>query len=102
MSSLLMAAVIAAIVGSALIGGIFFAFSNFVMKALQRVPSSEGVLIMQTINITVLNPGFLITFMGTAVTGLMLAIVAIVGWESISIRHTCLAGQSRTWVEPGW
>ena len=50
MSSLLVAATIAAIVGSALIGGIFFAFSNFIMKALVRVPSSEGMLAMQTIN----------------------------------------------------
>ena len=29
-----------ALLGSALVGGIFFAFSSFVMKALARVPSA--------------------------------------------------------------
>lgn len=82
MNTLTVVATIAAIVGSALIGGIFFAFSNFIMKALERVPASEGMLAMQTINITVLNRWFLGVFMGTAAVSLMLAIVAITAWTS--------------------
>lgn len=82
MNSLTIAATITAIVGTALIGGIFFAFSNFVMKALERVPSSEGMLAMQTINVTVLNHWFLGVFMGTAVVCLVLAIVSIATWTS--------------------
>ena len=82
MNTLTIVATIAAIVGTALIGGIFFAFSNFVMKALERVPSSEGMLAMQMINVTVLNRWFLGVFMGTAVVSLILAIVAIAGWTS--------------------
>ena len=82
MSTSTIVATIAAIVGTALIGGIFFAFSNFVMKALERVPSSEGMLAMQTINVTVLNRWFLGVFMGTAVVSLFLAIIAIVEWTS--------------------
>lgn len=82
MSTLLTVATVAAMVSSALIGGIFFAFSNFIMKALERVPSAEGIRAMQAINITVLNPGFLGTFMGTALVCLGLAVVAIVGWGS--------------------
>ena len=82
MSTLTIVATIAAIVCTALIGGIFFAFSNFVMKALERVPSSEGILAMQTINVTVLNRWFLGVFMGTAVVSLFLAIIAIVEWTS--------------------
>ncbi|MEM7280079.1 MAG: anthrone oxygenase family protein [Pseudomonadota bacterium] len=81
MSTLVTVAIIAAILGSALIGGIFFAFSNFVMKALERVPSSEGVSVMQSINVTVLNPWFLGAFMGTAIVSLVLVVVAITGWE---------------------
>ena len=80
MSTWLTIATVAAIVGSALIGGIFFAFSNFVMKALGRVPAAEGMRAMQTINVTVLNAGFLGVFMGTAVVGLILAIAAVGGW----------------------
>jgi uncharacterized membrane protein len=51
-------AVVIALLGSALIGGIFFAFSSFVMKALARVPSPEGIAAMQSINVVVLNPSF--------------------------------------------
>lgn len=82
MTTLTVVATITAVIGTALIGGIFFAFSNFVMKALERVPSSEGMLAMQTINVTVLNRWFLGVFMGTAVVSLILAIIAIAGWAS--------------------
>ena len=82
MSSLVVAATFAAVVGSALIGGIFFAFSNFIMKALDRMPSSEGMLVMQTINVTVLNRWFLGAFMGTALISLILAAMSIAAWGS--------------------
>lgn len=59
-----------ALLGSALIGGAFFAFSSFVMKALARLPSSEGIVAMQSINVVVINPSFLGAFMGTAVLSL--------------------------------
>lgn len=55
----------AALIGSALIGGAFFAFSSFVMKALARLPFTEGIATMQSINIVVINPLFLGTFLVT-------------------------------------
>ena len=70
---------IAALLGSALIGGTFFAFSSFVMKALARVPSPEGIAAMQSINIVVINPLFLGAFMGTAVVSLGMAGLALAG-----------------------
>lgn len=51
--------VVLALIGSALIDGVFFAFSSFIMKALARLPSSQGMLVMQSINVMVLNPLFL-------------------------------------------
>ena len=39
----------APLLGSALIGGIFFAFSSFIMRALAAVPSEEGIAAMQSI-----------------------------------------------------
>lgn len=45
MNLLTTTAVISAALGCALVGGIFFAFSNFIMKALQRVPSPEGMVV---------------------------------------------------------
>ncbi len=59
-----------ALLGSALIGGVFFTFSSFVMKALARVPSAEGIAAMQSINVVVINPSFMGAFMGTAVRSL--------------------------------
>ena len=59
-----------ALLGADLVGRIFFAFSSFVMKALARVPSAEGIGAMQSINAVVLNPSFLGAFIGTAVVSL--------------------------------
>ncbi len=53
--------------GSGLIGGLFFAFSISVLKALARLPSAEGIAAMQSINIAIINPPFLSVFLGTAV-----------------------------------
>ena len=70
-------AIVIALLGSALLGGIFFAFSSFVMKALARVPSAEGIAAMQSINVVVLNPSFLGAFMGTAAISLLVAVIAV-------------------------
>ena len=67
-----------ALLGSALIGGVFFAFSSFVMKALARVPSSEGIAAMQSINVVVINPSFLGAFMGTALLSVAVVVLALV------------------------
>ncbi|MFK7861556.1 MAG: DUF1772 domain-containing protein [Granulosicoccus sp.] len=93
-------ATFAAIFGSALIGGIFFAFSNFVMKALQRVPSREGMLAMQAINVTVLNRGFLGVFMGTALICLILALISIADWETT--RSPYLLGGAIAYIGGTW
>lgn len=75
---------ILAALGAALAGGIFFAFSSFVMKALARLPSSEGIAAMQSINIVVVNPSFLGAFMGTAVLSLCLVGLAMLRWNDPS------------------
>ncbi len=66
-----------AAVGSGLIGGLLFAFSNFVMKALGRQPTESGVQSMQAINVDIVNPLFLLAFFGTALAALLSAILAL-------------------------
>jgi len=66
------------LLGSALMAGAFFAFSNFIMKALGQQRGAAGAAAMQAINITVLNPVFLGVFMGTAALGVVLIIAVIV------------------------
>jgi uncharacterized membrane protein len=75
-SSLSVLALVAAL-GCGLIGGVFFAFSNFVMKALARLPTAQGAAAMQSINVVVLNPWFLVIFVGTALACLVLATASI-------------------------
>ena len=69
-----------ALLGSALIGGVFFTFSSFVMKALARVPTADGIAAMQSINVVVLNPSFLGVFIGTTVVSLGAGGLALAGW----------------------
>ena len=67
-----------AALGCALMAGLFFTFSNFVMRALAGLPPDRGIAAMQAINKSVLNPLFLGVFSGTGVAcliGLLLAIV---------------------------
>lgn len=77
MNSLVPLVGIAALLGSALVGGIFFAFSSFVMKALASLRSPEGIAAMQSINVTVINPSFLGVFLGTALLSLALAVLVL-------------------------
>ncbi len=72
-------AVIAAL-GSGLVAGIFFAFSTFVMEALDRLPPAQGIAAMQSINVVVINPWFMIAFFGTAVACIVLAIHSLLDW----------------------
>lgn len=64
--SVLSALAIASSVTSALVGGVFFAFSVFVMRALATLPAAQGVQAMQRINIAVINALFLGAFFGAA------------------------------------
>ncbi|WP_066270826.1 anthrone oxygenase family protein [Hydrogenophaga palleronii] len=52
-------------------GGTFFAFSSFVMKALAQLPAAQGVAAMQRI-----NPGFMGVFMGTLLLSLVCLVLA--------------------------
>ncbi len=81
MTALTTIAVLLALLGSALIAGVFFAFSSFIMKALADRPAAEGIAAMQSINVVVLNRSFLGTFMGTALISVLVAVLAILGWE---------------------
>ena len=68
--------------GASLIGGTFFAFSNFVMPGIARQPPSSGIATMNAINVTVMNAGFLGAFMGTAILGLALVLAVLVAGGS--------------------
>ena len=71
--------IIGTLIGSAVVGGVFFTFSTFVMKALARIPSHEGIRAMQSINIVVINPLVMGALFGTALLSLLIIGLIIAG-----------------------
>ena len=71
----------AAALGCALMAGLFFAFSVAVMGALARIQPPEGIRAMQSINRVILNPLFLIIFLGTAAVCLLVAVTSLWRWQ---------------------
>src|SRR3954454_1546434 len=67
-----------ALVGTALMGGVFYAFGTAVMGSLQRMPAGQGAVAMNLINARIQNPLFLLIFMGTALVCVALGIIALV------------------------
>lgn len=63
--------------GAATVGGVFYGFSTFVMKALAQLPAAQGVAAMQRINIVVINPWFMGAFMGTLLLSIACVVVAV-------------------------
>ena len=82
----------AAAIGSGLVGGIFFAFSSFVMAGLGRLPADHGIAAMNSINVTVINPVFFAAFFGTGLVCAALAIGSIFWWDQASGKLLLAAG----------
>ena len=78
--------------GCGLIGGVFFAFSAFVMKALRDLPANQGIAAMQSINIAVINPIFMTAFFGTAALCLVLTVMSVFGWQKPRSVYIILGG----------
>lgn len=68
-------------IGSGVSGGIFYAFSTFVIKALAQQPPAQGIATMQSINITVINPWFMVVFLGTGVACILITIFLLLQWH---------------------
>ena len=75
---LLFALTLLAVLGCGLVAGVFLAFSSFVMKALTRLPVSDGIAAMQSINVVVIKSWFMAAFMGTAAVCVLTLIYALI------------------------
>ena len=78
----LAATVVAAAVGSGLTGGVYFAFSTFVMRALDDLAGDRSIEAMQAINRRAVTPLFMTALFGTAAAAVAL------GTEGIDARST--------------
>ncbi len=77
MNGIITTVIVASILGASLITGLLFAFSNFVMRALADLPSDKGMFAMQRINVTIINPIFMMLFLGTPILCSVIAFTSI-------------------------
>jgi uncharacterized membrane protein len=70
-----------AALGCGLVAGVFFAFSTFVMPALARLQPPQGIAAMQFMNITAINPLFMLAIFGTAAACIFLAVSSLLKWH---------------------
>ena len=64
-------------VACGVVGGVFFTFSTFVMRALGAVPPATGIRAMQSINVFAITPLFMTALFGTAIAAVGAGIYAI-------------------------
>ncbi len=81
MEGFLFALTLLGALGCGLVGGVFFAFSTFVMKALGRLPAEQGVAAMQAINVAAVTFTFMAALFGTAVVCGVLVVWALLAWD---------------------
>jgi uncharacterized membrane protein len=81
-----------AAIGCGGVGGVFFAISTFVMKALRRLPPREAIAAMQAINVAVINPLFLGMFLGTGLTCAAAIVRALVRFSAPGTTWVIVGG----------
>ncbi len=91
-SGLLDLALLVSALGCGLMAGFFFAFSILVMKALGAIPPAHGISAMQSINVTVINPWFLVPFFGMAVLSVLLSIAGVLRWHEPGAAYVVAGG----------
>lgn len=89
MERLILTSNLFAIVGAGVVTGLLFAFSNFALRALAELPARHGMFAMQRINETIINPVFLLFFLGTPVAA------------GITIAHEVIAASTNGWLVAG-
>ena len=81
-----------AALGSGLVGGVFFGFSGFVMRALARLRPAQGIAAMQSINIMAVTPPLMIALFGTALACVALVISSLLRWREPVAMFRLLGG----------
>jgi uncharacterized membrane protein len=91
MTSAIHWAILATGLGCALVAGVTFAFSAFIMPALDRLAPAQSIAAMNSINELAVTPAFMLAFVGTALACLALAAWALFAGE----------GRATVWIVAG-
>jgi uncharacterized membrane protein len=91
MSRLVQYLTFATALGCGLSAGVFFAFSSFVMPALDRLAPAQSIRAMNSINKLAVTPVFMTALFGTALACAVLGVWAVTSWGERSAAFA-LAG----------
>jgi uncharacterized membrane protein len=80
MSRLVQYLTLATALGCGLSAGVFFAFSSFVMPALDRLAPAQSIRAMNSINKLAVTPAFMAALFGTALACAVLGVWAVASW----------------------
>ncbi len=83
--------IVCAAIACAAMGGVFFAFSSFVMRALARMPPAQGIAAMQSIDVVAVTPVFMTALFGTAAACVVVGVDAVTDWQGVRSAYL-LAG----------
>jgi len=81
-----------AIVSVGTMAGVYFAFSAFVMKSLEAIDASTGVIVMQSINRVILRSAFLPLFFASSAVSVVLVVLAAMELSAPGAQALLLAG----------
>ncbi|MEM1284558.1 MAG: anthrone oxygenase family protein [Pseudomonadota bacterium] len=81
-----------AVIAYAAVGGVFLAFSDFIMRSLARTGGDGGIDAMQTINREVFRWVFMAMFLGLAAVSLLLMAIGLTQIGGIAGVQIALAG----------
>jgi uncharacterized membrane protein len=92
MTNPVLALTVVTAVCSAAVGGLFYAFSTFVMRGLDRTDPAEAAVAMRGVNAEAqANAPFLLLFLGTGVLALVLGMIAIIQRDGYLLAGAVLA-----------
>ncbi|MET1004234.1 MAG: anthrone oxygenase family protein [Propionibacteriaceae bacterium] len=63
-------------VSTGLMSGVFYSFSTSVMRALAKLPAPQGIAAMQAMNVSIVNPLFLLVLVGSTISCVALLVTA--------------------------
>lgn len=75
-----------AIISFGFLGGVYFAFSFFVMESLNKIDHKEAIKAMNSINLVILKSPFMILFFFSSFIALALFLKSIFAYEILSSR----------------
>lgn len=81
-----------AAIGCGLMGGIYFAFSMFILRAFDSLGAAPASAAMNAINVVILRSPFMPLFWLTTLASLALAVLALWSWQSTPARIVFASG----------